>query len=293
MSNKQKAIWLMVVSTLSFSIMQLIVKFSSGVFHTMQLVFCRNLVTLFFGLFLIVKMGTPLLGKKGNRLALIARSFFGYVGVVGYFYATTHMNVADASLLHRSSPFFVIIFSALFLKNGLKRVQVVALLLAFCGSILVINPSFNVTVVPALVGVLSAAGAGAAYVVINYLKGKEDNSTIIFCFSLFSCVCSAAMSWKDFVLPQGAGQWFMLLGVGIFAGVGQVALTQAYKMTNPGDVSIINYLGILFSAVFGFVFLNESIGLRSILGMILIFTAALLLYFIKNSKAIHFGKKSA
>jgi len=276
----------MVGSTLSFSIMQLIVKLSSGVFHTMELVFCRNLITLFFGLFLAVQKGMPLLGKKENRTALLLRSFFGYVGVVGYFYATTHMNVADASLLHRSSPFFVIIFSAMFLKNRLKRVQVAALVLAFCGSVLVIRPSFDMSVIPALVGVLSAAGAGAAYVAINYLKGKEDNSTIIFCFSLFSCVCSAALGWREFVMPAGAGQWIMLLGVGIFAGVGQVLLTQAYKMTNPGDVSIINYLGIIFSAVFGVMFLSETLELRTVMGIALIFSAAALLYFIKDSKAI-------
>ena len=53
-------------------------------------------------------------------------------------------------------------------------------------------------------------------------------------------------------------------------------------MTNPGDVSIINYTGILFSALFGVLFLNESIGLRSACGIVLIFAAALLLYFTKD-----------
>ena len=74
----------------------------------------------------------------------------------------------------------------------------------------------------------------------------------------------------------------MLLGLGIFAAGGQILLTQAYKMTNPGDVSIINYTGILFSALFGVLFLNESIGLRSACGIVLIFAAALLLYVTKD-----------
>ena len=160
-----------------------------------------------------------------------------------------------------------------------------ALLLAFVGSVLVINPSFNVNVLPALVGLISAAGAGGAYVIINYLKGKESNSTIVFCFSLVSCTLSALMSGSDFIMPNGI-QWVMLLGIGIFAGIGQIALTQAYKMTNPGEVSIINYLGIIFSAILGFVFLNERISTRSFIGIALILTAALLLYFMKNSKEI-------
>ena len=283
MSAKQKAILLMLLSTLSFSVMQLIVKLSSGAIPIMEQVFALNFVTLLLSLFLILKNKELFFGKKGNRLALLGRSIFGYIGVVGYFYATANMNVADASLLHRSSPFFVILFSAIFLHERLRRFQVVALLLAFGGSVLVINPSFDSAVVPALIGALSAAGAGAAYVIINVLKGRESNSTIIFCFSLLSCVVSVITGGATFILPRGV-EWLMLLGIGVFAGIGQITLTQAYKMTNPGEVSIINYLGIIFSAIFGLVFLSEMINLRSFLGMVLIFSAALLLYFWRESK---------
>ena len=163
MTTQQKAIWLMVISTLSMSIMQLFVKLTSGRIPTMEQVFVRNLVTLFVGAFLLIRRKTPAFGRKGHRFTLLARSVLGYLGVVGYFYATRHMNVADASLLHRSSPFFVIIFSAVFLKNRLKWVQLWALLLAFTGSVLVINPSFNVDIVPALIGLGSAAAAGAGW----------------------------------------------------------------------------------------------------------------------------------
>ena len=277
MNNKQKAILLMVVSTFSFSVMQLVVKLTSKSIPTMEQVFARNFVTLLLGWFMLRKNGSPAFGNKENRLALLGRSVFGYIGVAGYFYATTHMNVADASLLHRSSPFFVIIFSAIFLKNKLTKVQIGALALAFASSVLVINPSFDSAVVPALIGVLSAAGAGAAYTIINYLKGKESNATIVFMFSLVSCVLSALMGGKDFLLPNGA-QLAALLGIGVFAAIGQLCLTQAYKMTNPGDVSIINYLGIIFSAVFGLLFLNEQLGMRSVGGILLILVAAVLLY---------------
>ena len=280
MSKRQTAIILMLFSTLSFSVMQLVVKLSSGDLPTMEQVFARNFITLFIGLVMALRAGVPLLGKRENRPLLLGRSILGYIGVVGYFYATTHMNVADASLLHRSSPFFVILFSAIFLKNRLTKVQITALLLAFAGSVLVINPSFNVNVIPALVGVLSAAGAGGAYVAINALKGREHNSTIIFNFSALSCLISLLFA-GSFVMPRGM-DWLMLLGIGVFAGAGQILLTQAYKMTEPGSVSIINYTGILFSALFGVLFLHEPLGVRSVCGIVLIFAAALLLYFARG-----------
>lgn len=281
MTQKQKAILLMLLSTFSFSVMQLVVKLSGGAFPVMEQVLARNLVTLFVGAYLVVKAKDTFFGKPENRLAVLSRSILGYIGVVGYFYATKHMNVADASLLHRSSPFFVILFSAIFLRIPLRKVQGAALLIAFAGSVLVIRPGFDSSVFPALIGVLSAAGAGGAYVLINYLKGKESNATIIFCFSLVSTVLSVLLGWRDFHLPAGV-EWVYLLGIGVCAAVGQIALTSAYKMTAPGEVSIINYLGIAFSAVLGLVFLQEAIGLRSLLGMACIFSAALLLYFHKD-----------
>lgn len=287
MSNKQKAILLMFLSTFSMSVMQLIVKLSSGMFPTMQQVFVRNFLTLIIGTFMIAKSGQPALKDKRNLPALLGRSICGYIGVAGYFYATSHMNVADASLLHRSSSFFVIIFSAIFLKNPLKYIHIAALALAATGSVLVINPAFNSNLLPSVVGIISAMGAGAAYVFINHLKGKETNATIIFFFSLVSCILCVATDGKSFLMPHDF-QWFILLAIGVCAAIGQITLTQAYKMTDPGEVSIINYLGIVFSAVLGLLFLHESVSLPSLLGMLCIFGAALLLYFVKNSKPIRF-----
>ena len=283
MSNKQQAILLMLLSTLSFSVMQLIVKLSSGDIPTMEQVFARNFVTLIFGFVMARRVKAPLCGHSGSRLLLLGRAVCGYIGVAGYFYATTNMNVADASLLHRSSPFFVMLFSAMFLKNRLGWKQITALLLAFGGAVLVIDPSFRSDLLPAAAGLASAAGAGAAYVIINALRGRENNATIIFAFSAVSCLLSVVFGFGSFIMPSGS-DWLMLAGIGVFAGAGQVLLTSAYKMTEPGEVSIINYTGILFSALFGTVFLNETLGVRSICGMALIFSAALVVYFAKESR---------
>ena len=133
--------------------------------------------------------------------------------------------------------------------------------------------------------------SGAAYVFINHLKGKESNASIIFFFSLVSCILCVVTDGKSFLMPHGF-QWIILLGIGVCAAIGQLTLTQAYKMTDPGQVSIINYLGIAFSAILGLVFLNEAISLRTLMGMCCIFGAALLLYFNKHSKPIRFRRGS-
>ena len=282
----------MVLSTASMSLMQLVVKLSNGVFPLWEQVFVRNFVTLIIGFGMARQGNMPLIGHRENRLVLMLRAVLGFIGVAGYFYATSRIGLADASLLHRSSPFFVIIFSVLFLGKPLLRSELGGLILAFAGAFLVINPTFsNLNLAPSLIGLLSAAGAGGAYVAIAALKGKEKNGTILFFFSIVSCLLSLIFGFGSFVMPHGR-QWLMLAGIGAFAAIGQLTLTQAYKMANPGEVSVINYLGIVFSAILGLVFFREIPGGRSIIGILCVFAAALLIYFSEDSKPVYCKYKS-
>lgn len=277
MTNKQKAIWYMLASTFSFSVMQIIVKLTSKNIPVFQQVFVRNLFTAFFGLFLIIKNKDLLFGKKENQGALLTRSVLGYLGVLGYFIATRYLNAADVAILHRSSPFFVTIFSALFLKRKLMKFQVVSLLLASFGAALVVKPQFDFTIVPALIALGSAAAAGGAYTTINYLKGKEKNSTIIFHFSIFSCVVSILIGGRTFVMPNFQELIWLSL-IGIFAAFGQIFLTIAYKMTDPGQVSIFNYSGVVFAGLLGVIFFGEVIDFVSLIGICIVITAATIIY---------------
>ena len=292
MSDRKKALLLMGLSTASMSVMQFVVKLTNGVFPLWEQVFVRNFVTLIIGVIMAARMGAPLLGHAGNRGLLMLRSILGFIGVAGYFYATSRIDLADASLLHRSSPFFVIIFSVIFLAKPLLRSELIGLAFAFTGAILVINPSFsNLNLGPSLIGLLSAAGAGGAYVVIAALKGKEKNATILFFFSLVSSILSIVFGFGSFVMPHGK-QWLLLAAIGGCAAIGQVTLTQAYKMADPGEVSVINYLGIVFSAILGLVFFGEVPGLRSIIGILCVFAAALIVYFSEDSKPVYCKKTS-
>lgn len=277
MTDKTKAILYMLISTFSFSAMQIVVKASSQI-PVMQQVFARNLVTAIFGLVVLLVRREKLFGHRENQVMLLVRSLFGYIGVVFYFYATQHMLSADAAILHRSSPFFVMLFAALFLKERLSLVKVIALLTAAYGAVLVVQPQMDSDIAPAVIALLSAAAAGAAYTAISYLKGKESSACIIFYFSVFSSLASLLIGGRHFVRLDKFG-YAALLAIGCLAGVGQLFLTVSYKMAKASEVSIFNYSGVVFAGVMGAVLFKDTLGLISLLGMTLIISAALLIYF--------------
>ena len=82
----------------------------------------------------------------------------------------------------------------------------------------------------------------------------------------------------------------MLFLIGTFASLGQIFLTFAYKNAPAGEVSIYNFSGIICSSILGYLVLGEVLDLMSWLGMIIIITAALVM-FLYNKKINEISRK--
>ena len=82
MNERNQAVVLMLLSALSFSLMQAVVKLSATNIGTMEQVFCRNLISMAISFVLLQRSHLPLLGGRKYQPALLARSFFGFIGVV-------------------------------------------------------------------------------------------------------------------------------------------------------------------------------------------------------------------
>ena len=269
-----------ILSALSFSIMEIAVKISGSNIPVMEQVFARNFITLFISAFVMIKDKEKIFPDKKNIISIICRSVSGYLGIIAYFYAANNMILADASVLQKTSPFWSSLFAFILIKEKILKVQWIGMIIAAVGSVFIIKPSMNSNVFPAIVALSSAMFAGISYTIIGSLKGKESNSLIIFYFSLFSCLFSLFFI-KSFVMPN-LFEIFMLLLIGIFAGFGQFFLTIAYKKAPVSAVSIFNYTGVIFSYIFSVFLFNEIMDIYSVIGMIIIIFAALLVYLYKN-----------
>ena len=161
------------------------------------------------------------------------------------------------------------------LKEPFRRRLIPALIAAFLGALLVIKPSFDYSALPALAGFASGLFAGMAYTIVRSLKGKESPNRIIFTFSLISSLATAPFLIAAPVHPE-AGQWWALVGTGVFAAGGQFGLTFAYHHARVSRISIFTYLHVLFALVVGFVLWGERPDLLSWAGGLLIVGGAVL-----------------
>lgn len=281
LSNRTKGVLFIIMSAFGFAMMSAFVKLS-GDLPSFQKTFFRNITSCVIAFVLILINKESFFGKLENQKTLILRSLFGTLGIVFNFYAIDKLVLSDANMLNKLSPFFVIIFCAIFLKEKINLKQGLSILVAFIGALFIIKPQFNLDIIPSLIGVCGAICAAAAYTCLRVLGGKEKYYTIVFYFSFFSTIVILPfmlMVYKEMSLIQ----FIYLILAGIFASIGQFGITIAYKYAKAKEISIFDYSNIIFSAIISIVMFGVLPDYLSVIGYIIIFAVSLYM-FLYNKK---------
>lgn len=282
LSSKTKGVIFIVLSALSFTGMNTFVRLA-GDLPTMQKVFFRNFVAMIFALFAMLKAGDSFKPKKGSVKYLLLRSAAGLAGIFGNFYALDKIELSDASMLNKMSPFFALVFSALFIKEKVKPKQAIAIAVAFIGSLFIIKPTFaNTNLFASLAGFAGGMAAGGAYTCVRWLGIKGENGRlIVLFFSVFSCILTVPYLIFDYHYMT-AFQWFSLLMAGLFAAGGQFAITAAYTHAPSREISVYDYSQIIFAAIVGFFVFGDVPDLWSFVGYIIIVSMAVWMFLYNN-----------
>ncbi len=271
----------MISSAFFFALMSFFVRYAAGVPFT-QKVFFRNAIAAVVALPLFLRTKHDYKLVRANLPDLFFRVTFGTIGMFCNYYAIDHMNLSDANMLNKTSPFFTMLAAMFLLKEKPTKVDWMALVIAFIGALLIMKPSLDVHFVYAVIGVMGGFSAGMAYAFVRRLSGAGlDNTLIVLAFSIYSCIICAVPS-----VYQGIGislnDFMILLMVGISAACAQFSVTAAYSFAETRVVSIYGYTQIIFAALLGIVFLHETPDVLSIIGYVVIIGAAVVRSFCKN-----------
>lgn len=284
MARKNLGILYIIISAFCFALMNLFVRLSGDI-PLIEKTFFRNLVALIVAFLILLKEKPKMKAEKEDIGLLFLRAAMGTLGMWCNFYAIDHLHIADASMLNKLSPFFVILFSYLFLKEKISWFQAGCVFLAFVGALFIIKPGvMNMDVVPALLGALGGMGAGAAYTCVRKLGERGiPGSVIVFFFSTFSCLAAVPYCLLHYV-PVNHYQLLMLLLAGSSAAGGQFAITAAYTYSPAREISVYDYTQIIFATLLGFFVLGEIPDKYSFIGYAIICIASVMMFLYNNQK---------
>lgn len=291
-SDTTKGVILLICSAFCFALMAVFVRLAGNIFFV-QKAFFRNAVAFiiaFVGLMIDVrKNGKQVLAiPKGALLFLFLRSISGSIGIFGNFYAIDRLVLSDAAILNKMAPFFTIIFSFVLMKEKIKPIPLIAIIVAFLGSVLIVKPTMNFTAtLPAIVGFAGGMGAGFAYACVRKLGSLKCNGKIIILFfSTFSMLLSLPYMIFNYN-PMTLQQFLFLCCSGICAAGGQFTVTVAYYHAPAREISVYDYSQIIFSTLLGILFFGQYPDILSLIGYFIIISMAILNFIYNHHHTSH------
>ncbi len=284
----KNGVLLAVLSSFVFSIMNALVKAVSLSIPSSEVVFFRSIIGTI--LILIIMKKSKVKFSTNGILLLVFRGVLGALYLIAYFFTISKIPLADASILVHLSPFFVIIFSVIFLKEKLSKRTCYLLPLVFLGAILVIKPfNFSTFSVYSLIGIISAVFAAGASITIRLLSKNHHTYEIIFYFLATAAVVSVPLMWDKFLVPTPL-EFFYLACIGVVSLLGQVFLTRAFTHENAAVVAVTRYIGIVFNVMWGLLFWFEIPDILTFLGGTCIVSACIALSW-KKQNQLNVAKK--
>ena len=260
----------MLISALGFALMSALVKEAGQLgIPLLQIIFVRAVISVALSLADIYRAGVHPLGHR--RVLLIGRGLSGFLALTGVFYALLHLSMAQATILQYLHPVFTALLAFMFLAERPTAATVACIMLSLLGLVCMVMPFWEgeagtpASLWPVMAGLGGALGSGIAYTLVRKLVATEHPSVIVLYFPLVCVPGTLLLGGADFVWPTATG-WWVLLGVGCFTQIGQLALTKAMQRDAASRVTSLSYVQIIFAAVLGWWIFGEMPTQATLLG---------------------------
>ena len=269
-----QSLWMLAASFL-FACMGVCVKLAATRYSAAEIVFYRSVIALALMAGLVrlrgVSLRTPYLRLQ------VTRGVVGFVSLLLYFYAITLLPLATAVTLNYTSPLFLAAFLACSGSLRPRSGFVWVLLTGFVGVAVLLQPTLSQEQwLGGLIGLGSGLGAGLAYFNVRELGERgEPEARTVFYFSLLSTLGGSLwMAFHEFHPIDGVGA-LLLLGVGVFATLAQMAMTRSYKRGRAMVSASLAYTAVVFASVFGVLLWGERLGWSSWLAIALVIASGM------------------
>lgn len=210
--------------------------------------FCALPVVLAF-----VAAGPGLASLKTTRFkGHLARSMVGLVGMVFTFGAVLLLPLAEATTFQFTVPIFATLLGALVLREATGWQRWSAVLVGFIGVLIVVQPgSSHVPLFGAIVGLLAALFVAIVAILLRQLR-DEPAGTTVFWFSTLT-LPFIAIGYAFELRGHDWLTWVNLVAIGLVGGMGQIALTAASRAAPVAAVVPMDYSGLVWATLYGFV----------------------------------------
>lgn len=263
-----------IAAAFTFSLMNACIKLAALTVPTGEIAFFRGLPGALIILWVMKYRGEHF--SKEHRGLLLWRGFLGGIGMLCNFIAVAHMNLGDASILFQTTGIFVLLFSVFFLQERLSARSWLWIFLIGIAVVFAIQPwQYANDSIYGLVALGGSFFAAAAYTTIRKLAltGKHSRYEIMFYFLFIGSFVGLGYDYEQFVVPSFEELGYLLL-IALLSLMAQYFLTGAFITNNAVVTQLIQYVGILFNALMGYLLFGEHVSATMVITGLVMFAGA-------------------
>ena len=198
--------------------------------------------------------------------------------------ALSLMPIAGAMAINFSAPLFATLFAAFWLREPIGLARGLALVVGFCGVLLVVSPGADSFTIGALFALANAVLYGSVTAAVRGMSQTESAETLtIYQMGFMTLFFALATPFFGFTMPTGRDA-LALVAIGIFNGFGQYWWTRALSIAPPSAVGPFYYFSLVWAIVLGYVFWGDIPTLTLLLGSGIVVVSGLTLLWRESGK---------
>ncbi|KTE38574.1 MULTISPECIES: DMT family transporter [unclassified Sphingopyxis] len=259
--NYLGGIALRLLAMLSLSVMFVLVKhISAAGIHLVESLFWRQALVLpLLAIWALTHGGLSMFATK--RIGIHARrAMMGLTGMALNFGGMIFLPMAEATTINLSVPIICVFLAAALLGERVGWQRWAAVIVGFVGVLVVLNPTTLLLQgfegdhgLGTLIALGGAVMTALITIQVRDLGRTESAMSIVFWFSLISML-PLGLALPFVMTPHSAGEWGLLIGLGLLGAVVQLSLTGALRLAPVSVVTPMDYSSLLWSIACGWWF---------------------------------------
>ena len=238
-------------------------------YSPLQILFLRNVIALPVTVFIAVAVGGWPVLRSYRPAAHLFRGVLWVGATFMFFTSFTSLPLAEATALIFVAPFFITLISALFLGEKVGWRRWLAVLAGFLGVLVIVRPGGAAFQFVSLLPVAAALVYALLMLSARWVDPRESVWTLLVYLTGAGALIGALI--VPFVwIPVRSDDLWLFAAVAFFGTAGMTMMTQAFRLVPAVVVAPLDYTGLLWATLFGWLIWRESPDAATLFGAAII-----------------------
>ncbi|MFV0294140.1 MAG: DMT family transporter [Paracoccus sp. (in: a-proteobacteria)] len=270
-----QGIIILLLAVFLFTLMDATAKFLGNSYAPPQIVWARFMGNL--AVLILVYRSRFLPGLRTSRpMAQFWRGMTQLASASLFFTSIQYIGIAEATAIMDMNPVLITLGGALFLGEQIGWRRIMGIIAAMIGAMIIIRPGMGVVHPAAILPVIGAFTYAAGSLLTRVVRTDPLATSLIWSVMVGSLASTTVVPF--FWQPIQAQHLWAFAAIGLLGAASQALLIRAFSLAEASAIAPFGYTGLIWAALWGWLFWDVLPDSWTILGAVIIVGAGLYIW---------------